>query len=181
MDLGPRASQAPAVQGDSAAEPGPAWILFPATSLSWSFSETVLSQFREPKESQIISFFGREAPMLVGGQELWSGMLSCAGVKCHLFQLFPTTGHILPQILPPPRPVGINWSPFSCRVFLFCTFKEWHTWSFWQCVVVMVATGEKGQQQAMVSSDQLPPTSGQLQLEADLIPSVVVPVTHQSL
>lgn len=58
--------------------------------------------------------------MLVGGQELWSGMLSCAGVKCHLFQLFPTTGHILPQILPPPRPVGINWSPFpvgfSCSV-----------------------------------------------------------------
>lgn len=76
-----------------------ALALFLAPSLPWVFSEIMVSQFRKQKMSQIISFFGKEAFLSVSGSPgLCSGMLSCAGVKCHLFQLLLARGHILQQI-----------------------------------------------------------------------------------
>jgi len=130
--------------------PKAALFLFPAPSLPWHYSETVVSQFREQKKSKIISFFGREAFLSVSGSlGLCSRMLSCPGVKCHHFQLLPARGHILPQIRSPvptllPDQQGLTRAHFRVGFFSSGFSRDGTPGPSGRCEAV-VAAGGKGQ------------------------------------
>lgn len=107
-----------------------------------------------------------------GSLGLCLGMLSCAGVKCHHLQLLLARGHIFPQIWSPtpsllPKQQGLTRVHFLVGFFSSRFSRDDTPGPSDRCEVVVTAGG-KGQQQAMETGGQLPPTSAQLQLEACL-------------
>lgn len=178
------------LQSQGKPPPKAALVLFPACALSWHFSETAVSQFREKKKSQINSFFGREAFLSDSGSlGLCSGMLSRAGVTCHCFQLLVARGHILLLIWSPAPPLlskqqGLTRDHFLVGFSSSGFSRDGTPGPCGRCEVVVTAGG-KGQRPVMVSVGQLPPTSVRWQLGARLTSAgqrlrlrLAVSVTH---